>query len=103
MRVHSYVAIADSSEPPKEGGLYTNHNDQRQVRVVSPNCCVCFFFFFQVSMLHVTQLDRIVDVVEEASRGRVVTLLEKILGASKYTPSKRLEIQPKHEEPKMVC
>ena len=31
-------------------------------------------------MLHVTQLDRIVDVVEEASRGRVVTLLEKTLG-----------------------
>ena len=30
-------------------------------------------------MLHVTQLDRIVDVVEEASRGRVVTLLEKTL------------------------
>lgn len=30
-----------------------------------------------VSMLHVTQLDRIVDVVEEASRGRVCTLLEK--------------------------
>ena len=29
----------------------------------------------QVSMLHVTQLDRIVDVVEETSRGRVVTLL----------------------------
>lgn len=33
----------------------------------------------EVSMLHVTQLDRIVDVVEEASRGRVVTLLEKTL------------------------
>ena len=26
-------------------------------------------------MLHVTQLDRIVDVVEETSKGRVVTLL----------------------------
>jgi hypothetical protein len=32
-------------------------------------------------MLHVTQLDRIVDVVEEASRGRVCTLLEKTLGS----------------------
>ncbi|CAE7243446.1 cdkal1 [Symbiodinium sp. CCMP2592] len=30
-----------------------------------------------VSMLHVTQLDRIVDVVEETSKGRVVTLLDK--------------------------
>eukprot|EP00438_Fugacium_kawagutii_P034020 Skav221004 [mRNA] locus=scaffold1846:71194:78195:+ [translate_table: standard] len=37
--------------------------------------------FVEVSMLHVTQLDRIVDVVEEASRGRVVTLLEKTPGA----------------------
>ena len=35
----------------------------------------------EVSMLHVTQLDRIVDVVEEASRGRVCTLLEKTLGS----------------------
>ena len=34
----------------------------------------------KVSMLHVTQLDRIVDVVEEASKGRVVTLLEKTPG-----------------------
>ena len=31
-------------------------------------------------MLDVSQLDRIVDVVEEASKGRVVTLLEKTLG-----------------------
>ena len=33
-------------------------------------------------MLHVTQLDRIVDVVEETSKGRVVTLLAAWLGMS---------------------
>lgn len=30
-----------------------------------------------VSMLHATQLDRVVEVVEEASRGRTITLLDK--------------------------
>lgn len=33
--------------------------------------------FPDVSMLHVSQLDRIVDVVEEAAKGHVVTLLER--------------------------
>mmetsp|Transcript_40543 Transcript_40543/g.80081 ORF Transcript_40543/g.80081 Transcript_40543/m.80081 type:complete len:562 (-) Transcript_40543:259-1944(-) len=33
--------------------------------------------FKDVSMLHVTQLDRIVDVVEEASKGHTVTLIQR--------------------------
>ena len=48
----------------------------------------------EVSMLHVTQLDRIVDVVEEASRGRVCTLLEKTLGS-------HVEVETGHVDCKM--